>query len=129
MVCFEFKLVIMDVVISQFIFDFDGQQLIYDYGFSCLVVMQWLSVNGFGVVCLIVMLLFSSGCFGLILEGFWVWFCLFDQLDLECGNLLDCFILWLCIDGFSIVCELCVSSVFNFFKSWVVFGFSFLECF
>jgi len=110
----ELRPITMDAEITQFLIDFDGQQLSYDHGPVRAAAMQWPSPNGIGTVRITINPPGLSGRSGLTYEGTWGLFHMLDQQGLSRGS--ERFTLNLEVDGRSASFELRAGSAFNPFR-------------
>jgi type VI secretion system protein ImpL len=111
----EFKPVEMDAAITQFVLDVDGQVVRYSHGPQIPASVQWPGPRGSQQV-RVQLTPASTGASGLVTEGPWALFRLFDRLQLEPGAVPERFRATFNIDGRRATFELTTSSVRNPFR-------------
>jgi type VI secretion system protein ImpL len=109
----EFKPIEMDAALKEFTLDVDGQIVRYDHGPQIPQRVRWPGPRGSGVVRLMVQ---PAGSTGLLKEGPWALFRLFDQVSLQPTAVPEKFRAVFDIDGRKAVFEVTAGSVRNPFR-------------
>ena len=112
----EFKPVAMDVTITQFILDVDGQLVKYGHGPLVPAQVQWPGPRGSTQVRLQLSPPSSTGASGLVFEGPWALFRMFDQVQIEATVQAEKFIATFNVEGRKAQFEILTSSVQNPFR-------------
>jgi type VI secretion system protein ImpL len=105
----------MDAAITQFVLDVYGQVVRYSHGPQIPASVQWPGPRGSQQV-RVQLTPASTGASGLVTEGPWALFRLFDRLQLEPGAVPERFRATFNIDGRRATFELTTSSVRNPFR-------------
>jgi type VI secretion system protein ImpL len=106
----------MDPSISQFILDVDGQIVSYSHGPLIPTTVQWPGPRGSSQVRVQVNPPSASGTSGLVNEGPWALFRLFDRVRIDNTSAPERFRATFDIDGRKAVFEVTASSVRNPFR-------------
>jgi type VI secretion system protein ImpL len=112
-VTLEFKPVEMDARLREFLLDVDGQKVRYDHGPQVPVVVKWPGPRGSGIVRVAVQ---PAGSTGMLNDGPWALFRLFERVDLQPGSGPEKFRATFDIDGRKAVFDVTASSVRNPFR-------------
>jgi type VI secretion system protein ImpL len=112
----EFKTAEMDASITQFILDVDGQILKYAHGPQIQTTLQWPGPRGSARVSVALSPVSASGSSGLVKEGPWALFRLFDSQQLEESALPEKFRVSFNVDARKAVFDVTASSVRNPFR-------------
>lgn len=112
----DFKPVEMDTTIQQFILDVDGQIVRYSHGPQIPTSVQWPGPRGSSQVRVQVSPQGAGGSSGLVNDGPWALFRLFDRVKIEPTNAPERFRAIFDIDGRKAVFEVTASSVRNPFR-------------
>ena len=112
----DFKPVEMDVTISQFTLDVDGQFVKYAHGPQIPASVQWPGPRGSTQVRVQLQPALTSGSSGLVTEGPWALFRLFDKLSIAPGGAPERFRVKFDIDGRKATFDVTASSVVNPFR-------------
>lgn len=109
----EFKPVEMDPALQQFVLDVDGQIVRYAHGPQIPTVVQWPGPRGSGQVRVMVS---PSGSTGMVADGPWALFRLFERVNLQPGSAPEKFRATFDLDGRKAVFDVTTSSVRNPFR-------------
>jgi type VI secretion system protein ImpL len=109
----DFKPVEMDASISQFTLDVDGQFVKYSHGPQIPASVQWPGPRGSTQVRVQLQPALASGSSGLVTEGPWALFRLFDRLQMVPAGAPERFRVTFDIDGRKATFEVTTSSVVN----------------
>jgi len=109
----EFKPVEMDRELTQFILDVDGQLVRYAHGPQIPITVQWPGPRGSSQVRVQVSPPSSSGNSGMVTDGPWALFRMFDRVRIEPGNSPERFRATFEVDGRKAVFDITTSSVRN----------------
>ena len=109
----EFKPVEMDRELTQFVLDVDGQVVRYAHGPQIPTAVQWPGPRGTSQVRVQITPPGSSGTAGMVTEGPWALFRLFDRVRIEPGNSPERFRATFDIDGRKAIFDVTASSVRN----------------
>lgn len=112
----DFKPVEMDASIQQFILDFDGQLVKYSHGPIVPVTVQWPGQKGSGQVRVQLLPPAASGSSGLVFEGPWALFRMFDAIIVEPTPQPERFLATFSVGGRNAKFEVTTSSVQNPFR-------------
>jgi type VI secretion system protein ImpL len=112
----DFKPVEMDKELSQFILDVDGQVVRYAHGPQIPTNIQWPGPRGSSQVRVQVTPPGASGTSGIVEEGPWALFRLFERVRIEPGNAPEKFRATFDVDGRKAVFDVTTSSVRNPFR-------------
>ncbi|WP_232540158.1 type VI secretion system membrane subunit TssM [Azohydromonas aeria] len=112
----EFKPLEMDPTISQFTLDVDGQLVRYAHGPAIPTAVQWPGPRGSSQVRVHLVPPSAAGASGLVKEGPWALFRLFDSVRIDPGGAPERFRATFDIDGRRAVFEVTASSVRNPFR-------------
>jgi len=112
----EFKPAEMDASITQFILDVDGQILKYAHGPQIQTTLLWPGPRGSARVSVALSPVSASGSSGLVKEGPWALFRLFDSQQLEDSAQPEKFRLSFNVDSRRTVFDVTTSSVRNPFR-------------
>ena len=112
----QFKPIEMDAALKQFILDVDGQIVRYDHGPQIPTVVQWPGPRGTSQVRLQVSPPLNAGASGMVYDGPWALFRLFDRVKIESTNAPERFRATFDVDGRKAVFEVTASSVRNPFR-------------
>jgi type VI secretion system protein ImpL len=112
----EFKPQEMDAAITQFTLDFDGQLVKYSHGPLIPAAVQWPGPRGSTQVRVQLQPALANGSSGLVTEGPWALFRLFDKLQLVQTGGPERFKATFNIDNRKTVFEVTTSSVVNPFR-------------
>ncbi|WAC71423.1 type VI secretion system membrane subunit TssM [Roseateles sp. SL47] len=112
----DFKPVEMDTTIQQFILDVDGQIVRYAHGPQIPSSVQWPGPRGSSQVRVQVSPTSANGSSGMVNDGPWALFRLFDRVKIEKTNAPERFRVTFDIDGRKAVFEVTASSVNNPFR-------------
>ena len=112
----DFKPVEMDATISQFTLDVDGQLVKYSHGPQIPSAVQWPGPKGSTQVRVQLQPPLASGSSGLVTEGPWALFRLFDRLQMTPAGTPERFKVVFDIDGRKATFEVTASSVVNPFQ-------------
>jgi type VI secretion system protein ImpL len=112
----EFKPLAMDVTITQFILDVDGQLVKYGHGPQVPTQVQWPGPRGSTQVRLQLSPPSATGASGLVFEGPWALFRMFDQVQIETTVQPEKFIATFNVDGRKAQFDVMTSSVQNPFR-------------
>lgn len=112
----DFKPVEMDNAIQQFILDVDGQVVRYSHGPQIPTNIQWPGPRGSSQVRLQISPPGASGTSGMVEEGPWALFRLFERVRIEPGSAPEKFRATFEIDGRKAVFDVTTSSVRNPFR-------------
>jgi type VI secretion system protein ImpL len=107
----EFKPVEMDRELTQFILDVDGQVVRYAHGPQIPTAVQWPGPRGSSQVR--VQVSPSNGSSGMVTEGPWALFRMFDRVRIDPGNSPERFRATFDVDGHKAVFDVTASSVRN----------------
>jgi type VI secretion system protein ImpL len=111
----EFKPLAMDASISQFLLDVDGQVVKYSHGPQVPAQVQWPGPRGSSQVRLQLSPP-GANASGLVFEGPWALFRMFDQVRLETGAQPEKFVATFDVEGRKAQFEVLTSSVQNPFR-------------
>ena len=109
----EFKPIEMDRELTQFVLDVDGQIVRYAHGPQIPTAVQWPGPRGTSQVRVQITPPGSSGTAGMVTDGPWALFRLFDRVRIEPGNSPERFRATFDIDGRKAVFDVTASSVRN----------------
>ena len=109
----EFKPVEMDRELTQFVIDVDGQVVRYAHGPQIPTPVQWPGPRGTSQVRVQITPPGSSGNAGMVTEGPWALFRMFDRVRIDPGNSPERFRATFEIDGRKAVFDVTASSVRN----------------
>lgn len=109
----DFKPIEMDPALTQFVLDVDGQVVRYSHGPQIPSAVQWPGPRGSGVVRVMVT---PSGSAGMVHEGPWAMFRLFDRVNIQPGSSPERFRAVFDLDGRKASFEVTTSSVLNPFR-------------
>jgi type VI secretion system protein ImpL len=109
----EIKPVEMDTALREFLLDVDGQIVRYAHGPQIPSVVQWPGPKGTGVVRVMVQ---PAGTSGMVTEGPWALFRLFDRVSFVPGTEREKFRAVFDLDGRKAVFDITTSSVRNPFR-------------
>jgi len=109
----EFKPVDMDPALTQFVLDVDGQVVRYAHGPQIPGTVQWPGPRGSGVVRVMVS---PSGTTGMVHEGPWALFRMFERVGIQPGNSPERFRAIFELDGRKASFDVTTSSVRNPFR-------------
>lgn len=109
----DIKTLEMDPALTQFTLDIDGQMVKYAHGPVVPVSINWPGPRGSNQVRAQVQ---PSGTPGVLIEGPWALYRLFDRMQISRGESNERFIATLTLDGRRIVFEVTASSVQNPFR-------------
>lgn len=112
----DFKPVEMDASISQFTLDVDGQLVKYSHGPQIPASVQWPGPRGSTQVRVQLQPALASGSSGLVTEGPWALFRLFDRLQIAPAGAPERFRVTFDVDGRKATFEVTASSVVNPFR-------------
>ncbi len=112
----EMKPYEMDPAILQFSLDADGQVLRYAHGPAIPQSMQWPGPRGSNQIRIQISPPGSSGQSGLVFEGAWALFRMFDRAQIEAGAQPEKFRASFAIDGRRVAFDVTTSSVLNPFR-------------
>ncbi len=112
----DFKPVEMDTTIQQFILDVDGQIVRYAHGPQIPMSVQWPGPRGSSQVRVQVSPASANGSSGMVNDGPWALFRLFDRVKMESTNAPERFRVTFDVDGRKAVFEVTASSVRNPFR-------------
>jgi type VI secretion system protein ImpL len=112
----EFKPLEMDPSITQFILDVDGQVVKYAHGPQVPASVQWPGPKGTGQVRVQIQPPPASGASGMVFEGPWALFRMFDRVQMEPTPQAERFRATFNIDGRKTQFEVIASSVQNPFR-------------
>ena len=112
----DFKPLEMDATITQFTLDVDGQLVKYAHGPQIPSSVQWPGPRGSTQVRVQLQPALASGTSGLVTEGPWALFRLFDRLQLTPAGAPERFRVTFDIDGRKATFEVTASSVANPFR-------------
>ncbi|MDN3920007.1 type VI secretion system membrane subunit TssM [Roseateles violae] len=112
----QFKPVEMDASLKQFILDVDGQIVRYDHGPQIPATVQWPGPRGSSQVRVQLSPPLGSGASGMVYDGPWALFRLFDRVQIEAGGSPERFRATFDVDGRKAVFEVVASSVRNPFR-------------
>ncbi|OWQ84440.1 hypothetical protein CDN99_24435 [Roseateles aquatilis] len=112
----DFKPVEMDTTIQQFILDVDGQIVRYSHGPQIPMSIQWPGPRGSSQVRVQFSPASASGSSGMVNDGPWALFRLFERFKIEPTNAPERFRVIFDIDGRKAVFEVTTSSVRNPFR-------------
>ena len=112
----DFKPLEMDTTITQFILDVDGQLVKYAHGPQIPAQVQWPGPRGSTQVRVALSPVSAAGSSGLVTDGPWALFKLFDRLQIEPAGAPERFRATFNIDGRKAVFDITASSVRNPFR-------------
>ena len=112
----DFKPIEMDTSIQQFILDVDGQIVRYSHGPQIPTSVQWPGPRGSSQVRVQLSPASASGSSGMVNDGPWALFRLFDRVKIEKTNAPERFKATFEIEGRKAVFEVTASSVRNPFR-------------
>ncbi|WP_431257417.1 type VI secretion system membrane subunit TssM [Roseateles chitinivorans] len=112
----DFKPIEMDTTIQQFILDVDGQIVRYSHGPQIPTSVQWPGPRGSSQVRVQLSPVSASGSSGLVNDGPWALFRLFDRVKIEKTSAPERFKATFEIEGRKAVFEVTASSVRNPFR-------------
>ncbi len=112
----EFKPVAMDVSITQFILDVDGQLVKYSHGPQVPSQVQWPGPRGSTQVRLQLSPASATGASGQVFEGPWALFRMFDQVQIEATGQPEKFAATFNVEGRKAQFDVLTSSVQNPFR-------------
>ena len=112
----DFKPLEMDTTITQFILDVDGQLVKYAHGPQIPAQIQWPGPRGSGQVRVALSPVSATGSSGLVTDGPWALFKMFDRLQVEPGGAPDRFRATFNVEGRKAVFDVTTSSVRNPFR-------------
>jgi type VI secretion system protein ImpL len=112
----DFKPVEMDATISQFTLDVDGQLVKYSHGPQIPASVQWPGPRGSTQVRVQLQPPLANGSSGLVTEGPWALFRLFDRLQIAPAGAPERFRVTFDVDGRKASFEVTASSVVNPFR-------------
>ena len=112
----DFKPIEMDATISQFTLDVDGQLVKYSHGPQIPASVQWPGPRGSTQVRVQLQPPLANGSSGLVTEGPWALFRLFDRLQIVPAGAPERFRATFDIDGRKATFEVTASSVVNPFR-------------
>ena len=111
-----FKPLEMDTSITQFILDVDGQLVKYSHGPQIPAQVQWPGPRGTGQVRLALEPISARGASGMVTDGPWALFKMFDRLQIDAAGTPDRFRATFNIEGRKAVFDVTTSSVRNPFR-------------
>jgi type VI secretion system protein ImpL len=111
-----FKPLEMDTSITQFILDVDGQLVKYAHGPQIPAQVQWPGPSGSGQVRVALSPVSATGSSGLVTDGPWALFRMFDRLQLDPGGAPERFRVTFNVEGRKAMFEVTASSVRNPFR-------------
>jgi type VI secretion system protein ImpL len=120
----DFKPVEMDSSITQFVLDIDGQVVRYAHGPQIPVSVQWPGPRGSSQTRVQISPPSASGTSGMVNEGPWALFRLFDRVRIQPMNTPERFLATFDVDGRKASFEVTASSVRNPFRLREVHEFS-----
>jgi type VI secretion system protein ImpL len=106
----------MDAAISQFTLDVDGQLVKYSHGPQIPTAVQWPGPRGSTQVRVQLQPALATGSSGLVTEGPWALFRLFDRLNMAPAGAPERFRVVFDVDGRKATFEVTASSVVNPFQ-------------
>jgi len=109
----EFKPIEMDPMLTQFVLDVDGQVVRYAHGPQIPTAVQWPGPRGSSQVRVQVLPLSATGNSGMVTEGPWALFRMFDRVRIEPGASPEKFRATFEVDGRKTVFDVTTSSVRN----------------
>ena len=112
----DFKPIEMDASISQFTLDVDGQLVKYSHGPQIPTAVQWPGPRGSTQVRVQLQPATATGSSGMVTEGPWALFRLFDKLQMTSAGAPERFNVVFDIDGRKATFEVTASSVVNPFQ-------------
>ena len=112
----EFKPLEMDGTINQFTLDVDGQVIKYSHGPQVPTTVQWPGPKGSAQVRLQITPPSSAGASGMVFEGPWALFRMFDRLQIDTTEQPERFRVTFNIEGRKATFEVIASSVQNPFR-------------
>ena len=112
----DFRPLEMDATITQFILDVDGQLVKYAHGPQIPAQVQWPGPRGSTQVRVALSPVSAAGSSGLVTEGPWALFKLFDRLQIEPAGAPERFRATFNIEGRKAVFDITASSVRNPFR-------------
>jgi type VI secretion system protein ImpL len=112
----DFKPLEMDASINQFILDVDGQLVKYSHGPQVPQSVQWPGPKGSTQVRVQIQPPSSAGASGMVFDGPWALFRMFDRLQMENTGLPERFKVVFNIEGRKATFEVTASSVQNPFR-------------
>jgi type VI secretion system protein ImpL len=112
----DFKPLEMDTTITQFILDVDGQLVKYAHGPQIPAQVNWPGPRGSAQVRVALSPVSTSGASGLVTDGPWALFKLFDRLQIDLGPAPERFRATFNVEGRRTVFEVTTSSVRNPFR-------------
>jgi type VI secretion system protein ImpL len=112
----QFKPVEMDATLKQFILDIDGQIVRYDHGPQIPTQIQWPGPRSSSQVRVQLSPALAGGASGMVYDGPWALFRLFDHVKIEPSGAPERFRATFDIDGRKAVFEVTASSVRNPFR-------------
>lgn len=113
---FGLKPLSMDIGISEFLLDLDGQQVKYDHGPALLSHLQWPGPGGPSQVSIRLYPPSVSGPSGLTEDGPWAWFKMLDKANITPTSLPERFNVTFEVGGRKALYELRASSALNPFR-------------
>ncbi len=112
----DFKPLEMDTTITQFILDVDGQLVKYAHGPQIPAQVQWPGPRGTGQVRVQLQPVSAIGSSGLVTDGPWALFRMFDRLQLDPGGAPERFRVSFNVEGRKAMFDVTASSVRNPFR-------------
>jgi type VI secretion system protein ImpL len=112
----DFRPLEMDTSITQFILDVDGQLVKYAHGPQIPAQIQWPGPRGSGQVRVALSPVSATGSSGLVTDGPWALFKMFDRLQVEPGGAPERFRATFNVEGRKAVFDITTSSVRNPFR-------------
>ena len=112
----EFKPLEMDASITQFILDVDGQLVKYAHGPQIPSAVQWPGPGGSNQVRISLQPVAASGASGVVENGHWALFRLFDRMQVEAGSAPERFRAVFDVGGRKASFDIATSSVRNPFR-------------
>jgi type VI secretion system protein ImpL len=112
----DFKPLLMDETITQFILDVDGQIVRYAHGPQIPTSIQWPGPKGSNQVRIQLSPTTGSGASGVVADGPWALFRLLDRMQIEPGAAPERFRVTFNVDGRRAVFEITANSVQNPFR-------------
>jgi len=112
----DFKPLEMDSSITQFILDVDGQLVKYAHGPQIPAQIQWPGPRGSGQVRVALSPVSATGSSGMVTDGPWALFRMFDRLQIEPGGAPERFRATFNVEGRRAIFDVTTSSVRNPFR-------------
>jgi type VI secretion system protein ImpL len=112
----DFKPLEMDATITHFTLDVDGQLVKYSHGPQVPASVQWPGPRGSTQVRVQLQPALAGGSSGMVTEGPWALFRLFDQLQMSAAGAPERFKVTFDVDGRKATFEVTASSVVNPFR-------------